>query len=492
MTRYFVEDPTVQGGKVKWGKVGKKIKEGAKTTGKVLKEGTTTAGKEIKKGWKDATPVLMKEVLPAAVSMGIPITSAAFGALATMYGGPAAGMLAQQMTQTALQEGIPDKYQSDNKWVQMAGQMAGSMASIGLSPTSGLDDIPMDVNPYHMAMAETMGNFTQNLAQQDYSKNKGKSHYDTGGYYANPAYSSYYPPQQQRPPMGRPNTTLPIGGPSGPTGQIGGRPRPKYNPDDPYADLMEQLMNKMQPPTTEPTKPTEPVKQAEPTDTNDALYKKGQADEEADEVRITQPPYAQKEGSMMGLLGAGVKRYKQDRGSHSGLLGGSMVAPEGQPQYGYGVKRRGSLSDGREAPRGRPKKISLDYDPTEPPKRRGRPKKAVEIVNIEEEYKPKKGSRVQKVEIVKYQPYEKFSHAPNASLKQLLDMNEYKQNKSSNSAMLEIAREMKGQFDDLKRERDFYKEALGAGIRPKKGSKEAKEWGQRMKEARDAKKRLKK
>ena len=450
MTRYYYEDPTVQGGKVKWGKVGKKIKEGAKTTGKVLKEGTTTAGKEIKKGWKDATPVLMKEVLPAAVSMGIPITSAAFGALATMYGGPAAGMLAQQMTQTALQEGIPDKYQSDNKWVQMAGQMAGSMASIGLSPTSGLDDIPMDVNPYHMAMAETMGNFTQNLAQQDYSKNKGKSHYDTGGYYANPAYSSnyysspsysnYYPTSETqgprgRPSQGRPNTTLPIGGPSGPMGQIGGRPsRPKYNPDDPYADLMEQLMNKMQPPTTEPTKPTEPVKQAEPTDTNDAIYKKGQADEDADEVRITQPPYSQREGSVMGLLGAGVRRrgYKQEKGSHSGLLGG---------------------------------KINLDDDPTEPKRRRGRPKKADEVI--------------QEVYIKTQLPHKKFSHAKNKALDQLLEATHEKSEKESKKAMKEMVEK---QTSMLK--------ALGFGVKGKgfkKGSQEAKDHMARLRAMRKKK-----
>ncbi len=424
MTRYYYEDPTVQGGKVKWGKVGKKIKEGAKTTGKVLKEGTTTAGKEIKKGWKDATPVLMNEVLPAAVSMGIPITSAAFGALATMYGGPAAGMLAQQMTQTALQEGIPDKYQSDNKWVQMAGQMAGTMASVGFSPTSGLDDVPTEVNPFKMALAESMGNLTQNLAQQDYSR-KGKNQSESP-YYANPAYSNYYPPQpqQQRPPMGRPNTTLPIGGPSGPMGQIGGRPRPKYNPDDPYADLMEQMMNKMggmQPPTTEPTKPTEPVKQAEPTDTNDAIYKKGQADEDADEVRITQPPYAQKEGSVMGLLGAGVRRrYKQEKGSHSGLLGGKMIK---------------------------------DYDPTEPKRRRGRPKKSDEVI--------------QEVYIKTQLPHKKFSHAKNKALDQLLEATHERGEKESKKAMKEMVEK---QTSMLK--------ALGFGVKGKgfkKGSQEAKD-----------------
>ena len=82
-------------------------------------------------------------------------------------------------------------------------------------------------------------------------------------------------------------------------------------------------------------------------------------------------------------------------------------------------------------------------------KRRGRPRKTDTIV---------------KVEIIKKHPSTKFSGAKNASLEQLLEANEYKQNKMNKKQMMDL----------MKRSENLVG-ALGFGIRPVKGSQEAKD-----------------
>lgn len=216
--------------------------------------------------------------------------------------------------------------------------------------------------------------------------------------------------------------------------------RPQYNPNNPYEDLISQLYQKYNVPTPAPVPPIVQPQPEDLRDDFDAMYGESELGDNADSMIVVKPPYQQREGSVQGLLGVGM--------------------------LGAGKKKRG-----------RKKKIPLDYDPTEPKKRR-RGKKAVEVVNIEKEYKPREGKKVQRVEVIKYLPYEKFTHAPNDSLKQLLQATNERETREANKAMINVAKEMKSQFDDLKRERDFYKEALGAGVRGcgfKKGSKEAKE-----------------
>lgn len=98
-------------------------------------------------------------------------------------------------------------------------------------------------------------------------------------------------------------------------------------------------------------------------------------------------------------------------------------------------------------------------------KKRGRPKKV-------------KTEQIMKVEIIKQIPSRKYAGARNASLEQLLEETELKQNKLN-----------KKQMNDLIKRTEGLVGALGFGVRPKKGSDEAKKWGQKMKVLREAKKR---
>ena len=202
-----------------------------------------------------------------------------------------------------------------------------------------------------------------------------------------------------------------------------------YNPENPYEDLLRYYTRGF--PEAPEMMPTQSISQYnEPeqskssvTDGQDGIYSSGDIDATADSVKITKSPYEQKEGSTMGLLGGGIKKKK---GRYS----------KGKPKSAAEIQR--------------------DAD-----------KKEAEAIK-----KMGKKSKVKKVEIVKYLPYERFSHAENESLRQLLHAKELRDNedlrrsqKDASKAMLDLTRDMRGQFDDLKRERDFYKEALGQGMR---------------------------
>lgn len=84
-------------------------------------------------------------------------------------------------------------------------------------------------------------------------------------------------------------------------------------------------------------------------------------------------------------------------------------------------------------------------------KKRGRPRKI-------------KDDTIMKVEIIKKSPSTRYSGARNASLEQLLEENERKQSKQSKQEMRDLVKRTGNLVD-----------ALGFGIRPKKGSQEAKE-----------------
>jgi hypothetical protein len=101
-------------------------------------------------------------------------------------------------------------------------------------------------------------------------------------------------------------------------------------------------------------------------------------------------------------------------------------------------------------------------------KKRGRPKKTKTIIH--------------KVEIIKKLPHEQFHGAQNASLNQLLQAQEMSRQRNLNQNLNDMTNYIKNDMKDLKdnmqrleQERNFYKEALGAGIRPKKGSPEMAE-----------------
>lgn len=402
MTRYYYQDPTIDGGKIHLGKTIKKIsKAGNKYAGKAM-DYTNPLSYVLDKpilseASHSANKFLKKKVAPVAVTVGMPIASTALGALATAYGGPAAGMAAQQLSQSLMEQYIPKQYQSQNKWALMAGDMAGAMASQGFQDYAGsmegFEDFEMpEMSPMQRAMYQTMGNVATNYAQQAPTRaNKGRP---------------MYPPS------------------SIPTSQY-------YNPENPYQDLMLQAMKSYMPlPQQGLTQPAQTPKVDENA-LSDATYKKSDLGDGADSLKITSPPFQQKEGSTMGLLGGGVKKR-----------------------------------------RGRPKKVIVD-DITEhkikKTVKRGRPKKASEVIH--------------KVEVVQRLPYQHYSHAQNASLEQMLRANEMKRANNLNKNVEAMTKYIKDDMNNVKEEmrrleyeRNFYKEALGAGVgRPVKGSKEAKE-----------------
>lgn len=284
MTRYYYQDPNMDGGKIHWGKTIKKVsKAGNKYAGMAM-DYTNPLSYALDKpilseASHSANKFLKKKVAPVAVTVGMPIASTALGALATAYGGPAAGMAAQQLSQSMMEQYIPKQYQSQNKWALMAGDMAGAMASQGFqdyaSGMEGFEDFEMpEMSPMQQAMFKTMGNVATNYAQQAPTRgNRGRP---------------MYPPS------------------SLPTSQY-------YNPENPYQDLMLQAMKSYMPlPQQGLTQPPQPP-QAPKVDENalsDATYKKSDLGEGADSLTITSPPFQQKEGSTMGLLGAGVKKRR--------------------------------------------------------------------------------------------------------------------------------------------------------------------------------------
>lgn len=84
---------------------------------------------------------------------------------------------------------------------------------------------------------------------------------------------------------------------------IAGKPsytKPQYNPDYPYADYMGQIMKGY---TQRPVEP-------DPNSVSDAMYKVGNLGEGADSISMVSPPYQQKEGSMNGIFGSGIKKKR--------------------------------------------------------------------------------------------------------------------------------------------------------------------------------------
>jgi len=82
--------------------------------------------------------------------------------------------------------------------------------------------------------------------------------------------------------------------------------RPQYNPDNPYEDLIGQLYQKYNIPAPN-------VQQQPPEDLrddNDAIYTDSQLGDNVDSMIVDKPPYQQREGSVQGLLGAGVKKKR--------------------------------------------------------------------------------------------------------------------------------------------------------------------------------------
>ena len=334
----------------------------SQTGGKLKVKSIKEINRDIKKGWNKeiakplnqtfskenmakADKFFKNEVAPELTTLAIPIASTLAGAAGGYFGGPLGATAASALTQNLLQEYIPEKYQSKNKYTKLAANAVGQLSDAAISG---------DFNPLQ---AQQLGNeFLGTLAGDIIGKPKGST--------STPEYHD--------------------GGAT------------------PYDDLMYQLMYNYYTPKI--------TQQQQDYQTNynaltDAIYKDSAISPDADRVVIKSSPYQQREGDTRGLLGAGLK------------------------------------------------------------KKRGR--------------KPGKTEVIHKVEIVKRRPYERYSHAPNLALRQLLESQEMKRDYEDRKSQRQLNKNIedmsryirddmanvRSQIAELERERNFYKEALGAGIR---------------------------
>jgi hypothetical protein len=218
---------------------------------------------------KKVGKIAQKQVLPAVVSTAIPLASTALGAVATTYGGPMAGQMVQGMSQELMKQYIPDKYQSDNKYVNMFGDALNQ----GIGAMNG------DIDPN--AMMNLQNQFSGQVVN-DLTKPRGKH-----------KQSQYYPQPS--------NLTSNFDAKEQPQYQY---QRPVYNPDNPYEDLIQQLMNK-----SHGAMPSQILEQAIDNNAkNDALYKGAQISN--DNMTLSTPPFQQMEGNVQGLMGTGIKKKR--------------------------------------------------------------------------------------------------------------------------------------------------------------------------------------
>jgi hypothetical protein len=192
------------------------------------------------------------KLLPAVVSTGIPLASTALGGLATMYGGPMAGQFVSGMSQNLMEQYIPDKYQSNNKYIGLLG-----------------DAMSQAFDPDPMAMMQlqqkAMGTVGQDLSRLTAPKQKGP-----------PRYNSPYQDLMMQ--SMRMNQYI----------------------NEPMQQPMQQYMQQyMQQPIQQ---------QTSNTNTDNAIYE--EVDETADHAIVKKPPYQQKEGSVSGLLGGRIKKKR--------------------------------------------------------------------------------------------------------------------------------------------------------------------------------------
>lgn len=347
------------------------------------KEFFKPAEKALQKAGAEIGKFTNEQLLPGVVSVGIPLASTALGALGAEIGLPPE--ITSKLSENLMKEFIPKQYQSDNKYVGMI----SNAIDAGLSG---------DQNKAMQVGQDFLGSVSGDIGKL-VGKNKIKQ--------------------------------------SVPTSE-------NFDPEDPYSDLMKQLISNYQ---TLPQNQQMDQQQDDSTNDisnqpnidynslSDAIYKGSDISNDADSLTITSPPFQQREGSSMGLLGAGIKKKR----------------------------------------RGRKKKVIDDITEYKP-KQRTYVKKEKYV-----EKKPKE--KVKKVEIVHKLPYERFKHAENASLRQLLESHNLNEQKNLNKNVADMAKYIKSDVENVKRnmetlqrERDFYKEALGEGIsKPQKGSQVMKD-----------------
>lgn len=285
--------------------------------------------KSLKKAGKK---IKNSKALPYLVSAGIPIASTALGALGTELGLPPE--ITSSLSENVMKEYIPKKYQTDNKYIGLLG-----------------DAISMGTSPDPASMMEFQQNLTGTIGK-DLSRVLNKK---------NPL--------------------------STPTSEY-------YNPENPYNDLLTQMMKQQDYPIMRVPHESFDMPTFKPVnniyDDNDNInYSNAELGEGSDSMIITSPPFQQKEGSVRGLLGAGMKKK-----------------------------------------RGRPRKNKAE----------------IEVI------------------IKKRLPHKKFSHGENSSLDQLLEALSEKEDKKAKDEMRTMVEKQTRLLT-----------ALGAGLKPRKGSNESKD-----------------
>lgn len=234
--------------------------------GKIKKVNFNKVGRDINKGFdkvnkgfatagNEIGKFTNKQLLPAVVSAGIPLASSALGVLGTEFGIPPE--ITSSLSENLMKNYIPKQYQSNNKYVNLF----SDALNMGLSG---------DTDP------NSMMQLSQNLSGT-IGKDLGLD-------------------KQIKTPM-----------PS----------KDAYNPDNPYQDLMLQMMMNYNPIDTKHVKTTSqpynqqtPIEDTSNNDEFDAIYGDSELGVKADSMKITKSPYQQKEGNINALLGSGLKKRR--------------------------------------------------------------------------------------------------------------------------------------------------------------------------------------
>lgn len=247
----------------------KKINKGVSKVNKNISKANPASyalkNKKVRNAMGDIGQFTHNKILPGVVSTAIPIVSNGIGALATVYGGPVAGEMASNLSSNLMEQYIPGKYQSDNKYIGMLGD------AINMGMSGEID--PMQAS---MMGQELMGNISKDLGP----KNK------TNNYNTRPNVNYDYTKYRQ-----------------------------PFDTENPYMSMIQRMP--MQQQMTMNNQMQMPIKAKEqeqdPNAINDAMYKDAEIGKGADTITNKISPYQQKEGSMSGLLGAGMKKKRKNK-----------------------------------------------------------------------------------------------------------------------------------------------------------------------------------
>ena len=237
----------------------KKINRGVSKVNKNISKANPASyamkNKKVVNAMGDIGKYTRNKILPGVVSTAIPVVSNGIGALATVYGGPMAGEMASNLSSNLMEQYIPGKYQSDNKYIGMLGD------AINMGMSGEID--PMQAS---MMGQELMGNISKDLGPKHPTNN-----YNT-----------------------RPNII--------PNYNIN---RPRFDNENPYLSMIQQMQPQM------PLQAKE--QEQDPNAKNDAMYKNAEIGKGADSIINKISPYQQKEGSMSGLLGGGMRKKRKNK-----------------------------------------------------------------------------------------------------------------------------------------------------------------------------------